>query len=113
MSAGKGSWFQQVYDCVAQIPPGRVMTYGQIASLLGKRRGARTVGWAMRHCPHGLPWHRVVNAQGRVSTRNLSGTFNLQRALLEDEGIEFDFAGHLDLSRYQWAPSVGPGDERG
>lgn len=100
---GQG-WFRQVYDWVARIPPGRVMTYGQIAAVLGKPGGGRQVGWAMRHCPDGLPWHRVVNAQGRVSTHNLHGDFNMQRALLEDEGVEFDLTGRIDLACYRWSP---------
>ena len=58
-----------VYRFVRTIPRGRVVTYGQIAALLGAPRAARAVGMAMRHCPAGLPWHRVVNARGGISLR--------------------------------------------
>ena len=94
--------FARVYEIVAQVPYGRVVTYGQIARAIGLKRGARVVGWAMRHCPEGLPWHRVVNAQGGVSFHNAPETIPLQRALLEGEGIRFDRSGRLDLARYRW-----------
>ena len=94
--------FARVYEIVAQVPYGRVVTYGQIARAIGLKRGARVVGWAMRYCPEGLPWHRVVNAQGGISLNNAPETVPLQRALLESEGIHFDRTGHLDLSQYRW-----------
>ena len=98
---GKG-FFERVYELVKQVPEGHVITYGQIAATLGDARRARTVGWAMRACPDHVPWHRVVNAQGQLSTRSPSGEFNPQRALLEDEGVQFDRNGRLDLSIYGW-----------
>lgn len=58
------SFFKRVYTLVQRIPRGRVATYGQIARALGAPRAARTVGWAMHHCPDDVPWHRVVNARG-------------------------------------------------
>ena len=76
-----------------QVPEGRVVTYGQIAAALGNARRARMVGWAMRACPEDVPWHRVVNAKGGLSTRSPSGTFNPQQAFLEDEGVQFTVAG--------------------
>lgn len=94
--------FQQVYALLASVPPGRVVTYGQIAQALGMPRGARVVGWALRACPQGLPWHRVVNARGGVSTAGGPESVPLQRALLEEEGVEFGLAGTLDLARYRW-----------
>jgi methylated-DNA-protein-cysteine methyltransferase-like protein len=87
---------------VRQVPPGRVVTYGQIAGALGNARRARMVGWAMRACPEDVPWHRVVNAKGGLSTRAPSGTFNPQRAFLEDEGVRFDHNGRIDLHVYGW-----------
>jgi len=91
--------YRRIYEVAARIPPGRVVTYGQIAVHVGLPNGARTVGWAMRHCPADLPWHRVVNARGRISLR-AEGSF--QRALLEAEGVAFDRAGRIDLSVYRW-----------
>lgn len=98
------SFYDQVFAMVARIPAGRVMTYGDIASMCGRPSGARAVGWAMRHCPEGLPWYRVVNAQGQssVTARYPDGTL-MQRALLEEEGVVFDEQGRLDLDVYAWA----------
>ena len=100
-SADSG-YFAQVYALVRQVPAGRVVTYGQIATALGDPRRARVVGWALRACPEDVPWHRVVNSRGGLSLGPAHGGVNLQRALLEDEGIEFDAAGHIDLRIYGW-----------
>ncbi|MGQ9683213.1 MAG: MGMT family protein [Anaerolineae bacterium] len=104
-----GSFYEQVFQLVAQIPRGRVMTYGQIARALGRPNGARAVGWAMRRCPEGAPWHRVVNARGEFSVmaRYPNGQL-MQQALLEAEGVVFASEGHIDLEQYAWA---GPGDD--
>jgi methylated-DNA-protein-cysteine methyltransferase related protein len=99
-----GSPFRDVYAIVAKIPRGRVMSYGQIAGLLERRLSARAVGWAMRTCPSGLPWHRVVNASGGCSSDELPDHPGLQRALLEAEGIAFDAAGRLSIDEHRWAP---------
>ena len=97
-----------VHRLVGEIPRGRVATYGQIAALLGYPRAARAVGYAMRHCPSGVPWHRVVNAQGGISLRaNVSGMIT-QRVLLEQEGVLLR-RGRLRLDRYRW---TGPGRSR-
>lgn len=97
------SFFQRVYELVSQVPAGHVVTYGQVAAALGRAKGARQVGWAMRVCPDDIPWHRVVNARGTLSTPPLSGGFQLQRALLEDEGVHFDDNGRIDLRIYRWS----------
>jgi methylated-DNA-protein-cysteine methyltransferase-like protein len=97
----------KVYDLVRRIPPGRVATYGQIAALAGFPRHARQVGYALaalRECHDVVPWHRVVNAGGRVSPRAEPGYEDYQRILLEDEGVVFDDSGRLSLSRFQWQP---------
>lgn len=94
--------FARIYEIVAQVPYGRVVTYGQIARAIGLPHGARVVGWAMRTCPEGLPWHRVVNAQGGISLHCAPETIPLQCALLESEGVHFDEAGRLNLARYRW-----------
>jgi len=109
-------FFRRVYSLVAAIPPGRVMTYGDIALCLGRPGAGRTVGWAMRHCPAGLPWQRVVNSRGACSVgERLPDGRLLQQSLLEEEGIVFDRAGRLDLACYGWSeagngrPEVGNG----
>jgi methylated-DNA-protein-cysteine methyltransferase-like protein len=90
---------------VRRIPRGRVMTYGQVATLIENRLSPRAVGWAMHGCPEGVPWQRVVNAQGSCSTDRIPDIPpGLQRALLEGEGVEFDERGRLDLERYRWTP---------
>jgi len=94
--------FEQVYDLVRLVPSGRVVTYGQVARALGRPRIARQVGWAMRACPNDVPWHRVVNGQGRLSTRAEIGTLNPQRMLLEAEGVHFELDGRIDLTVYGW-----------
>jgi methylated-DNA-protein-cysteine methyltransferase-like protein len=78
------------------------VSYGQIAAALGDARRARVVGWAMRACPDDVPWHRVVNSRGASSLGPAHGGVNLQRALLEDEGVEFDARGCIDLQMYGW-----------
>jgi methylated-DNA-protein-cysteine methyltransferase related protein len=82
------------------VPSGRVSTYGDIATIVGGC-DARTVGYALNEIPkHGsesIPWQRVINAQGGISTSGV-----MQRTLLEDEGIVFDANGHIALPRYRW-----------
>ena len=108
-------FFQKVYELVQQVPEGHVATYGQIAAALNNPRQARQVGWAMRVCPDAVPWHRVVNAQGRLSTHPECGSLNMQRALLEDEGVRFEPDGRIDLSLYGWRGlrSVPEAERRG
>ena len=93
-----------VYDLVRQIPKGKVMTYGQIAAVLGEGYTARTVGYVMHGSPDGVPWQRVINSQGKCSTGRLTIPINLQQELLEAEGIEFKPSGKCDLGAYQWWP---------
>ncbi|MFQ6000528.1 MAG: MGMT family protein [Anaerolineae bacterium] len=105
----EGGFFQRVYDMVAQIPYGKVATYGQIALYLGYPRAARTVGWALHALPGGteIPWHRVINSQGRVSTSCLTHSADLQRTMLEEEGIAFDEKGFVDFALYRWEGPAG------
>jgi len=92
---------REVYGMVRRIPRGRVATYGQIAAMLGWPRAARAVGHAMRHCPPGVPWHRVVNASGGISLRsNVSGMLT-QRLLLAQEGVPVR-KGRVRLDRHRW-----------
>jgi methylated-DNA-protein-cysteine methyltransferase related protein len=94
--------FDEVYALARQIPRGRVTTYGALARALGMHHGARQVGWAMAVCDDSVPAHRVVNAQGTLSGHR--GGVELRRALLEEEGVEFDAAGRIPLVRYFWEP---------
>jgi methylated-DNA-protein-cysteine methyltransferase-like protein len=89
---------------VKAIPRGRVATYGQIARLAKLGRQPRLVGYALAALPEDakVPWHRVVNAQGRVSLRSTEGWDRLQRALLEREGVVFDARGRIDLAKRGW-----------
>jgi DNA-3-methyladenine glycosylase I len=92
-------FFENVYKIVAQVPRGKVVSYGQIALMLGDPRAARQVGWAMRHCPDGLPWQRVVRADGSVA----GGAFSdIRAAMLGAEGVAFLPDGRVDLSLCQW-----------
>ena len=100
--------FEKIYRLVLRIPRGRVMTYGQIARLLEERYSPRLVGWAMHATPRderNIPWHRVINSRGSVSTgRVILAEPDRQRLMLEAEGVAFDARGHCDLSVYQWSP---------
>jgi methylated-DNA-protein-cysteine methyltransferase related protein len=98
-----GTAWDAVYRIVRAIPPGRVMTYGQVAGVLALALSPRAVGWAMHACPEDVPWHRVVNASGGTSTdRRGDLPPGLQRKLLEAEGVEFRADGTLDLARYRF-----------
>lgn len=100
--------YDRIYAVVRQIPPGRVATYGQVAELAGLIGKPRLVGYALYRVEidTDIPWQRVINAKGEVSYSTLrNGGDHLQRALLEDEGIEFDAKGKIDLKRYRWVPS--------
>ncbi len=99
----RASAWDEVYEIVRLIPPGKVMNYGQIASLCSRPLTPRAVGWAMHDCPPELPWHRVVNASGGCSAdRATADQPGRQRTLLEAEGIEFSPAGRLDMSLYRF-----------
>ena len=97
-------FFEKVYRIIAQIPEGKVATYGQIAAYLGDPMQARTVGWALHSCPPRLklPCHRVVNRVGELSGRFAFGDPRIQRERLEAEGVSFDLYGRVDLERHLW-----------
>ena len=101
MGRGMNRFHRAVFRLVREVPRGRVVTYGQVAALLGHPRAARAVGYAMRHCIEGVPWHRVVNAQGKISPRPSEG-HRLQRVLLEREGVRFDREERIDLDAFGW-----------
>ena len=87
------------------IPYGRVATYGQIATWAGNPRGARQVARILHACSRrdNLPWHRIVNRQGRISLPPGQG-FEIQKALLVKEGVRFNANGTIDLDRFLWQP---------
>lgn len=96
--------YQDIYAVVSLIPYGKVATYGQVARLANRPNGARQVGYALAALrgDHDVPWHRVVNAQGKVSQRATPDYENVQQILLEDEGVEFGLHHKIDLSAYRW-----------
>ena len=96
---------QRVYEIVNEIPAGRVMTYGQIAEILGAGYTPRTVGFVMHAADtENVPWQRVINSQGSCSTGKMTMPVNLQQKMLEDEGIVFNEKGRCDLNMYRWFP---------
>ena len=97
---------ERVYAIVRRIPSGRVMTYGQIAELLGEGYTPRTVGFVMHSSPDGTPWHRVINAQGACSTGRLVLPHDKQQRLLEQEGVVFDKNGRCDLQQFLFIPKA-------
>lgn len=97
--------YERYYDVVRRIPPGRVTTYGGVAHAAGLPGRARQVGYALAALPdeHDVPWHRVVNAKGEVSERRGGSAFEqIQRVLLEGEGVVFDVRGRIDLTVHGW-----------
>ena len=105
-TSGKG--WRPVYRVVRRIPVGQVATYGQVAALAGMPGAARQVGWALSalDAEDDVPWHRVINAQGQISPRGAREAVDLQRALLESEGIELSHRGRVDLGLYAWEPGA-------
>jgi methylated-DNA-protein-cysteine methyltransferase-like protein len=101
----------RIYELVRRIPPGKVLTYGRVASMLNVPLGARAVGWAMRELPSGseVPWQRVINASGGISTHYLDSNGKLlQQVLLEAEGVRFNESGKVKLDGpdgIMWQPS--------
>jgi len=95
--------YEMIYSVVASIPRGRVATYGQVAEMAGLPGHARQVGYALRVLPDDglVPWHRVVNAKGEISSRAVPCAEKDQRQLLEAEGIQFNKKNRLSLSIYR------------
>ena len=94
---------ERVYQIVRRIPRGRVMTYGQIAYMLGEGYTPRTVGFVMHGADeHTTPWHRVINSQGKCSTGRVVLPPDKQQRLLEREGVKFDERGRCDLEQFLW-----------
>jgi len=106
MKQGNPEYRERVYKIVRHIPRGRVMTYGQIAELLGEGYTPRTVGFAMHSSPDGTPWHRVLNAQGATSTGRIVLPHDKQQRLLEQEGVVFNQNNRCDLETYLYIPKT-------
>ncbi|TQV79479.1 MGMT family protein [Exilibacterium tricleocarpae] len=96
---------RRIYQVVSMIPPGRVATYGQVAELAGLSRAARLVGTTMSRLPKDtqLPWHRVINSQGRLSLPPDSPGYARQKDRLQREGVEF-IGERLSLRQFRWQP---------
>ena len=98
---------RRIWDTIADIPPGSVANYGQVAEIAGIPRGARQVGYALRHTPDGisLPWHRVVRSSGSCAFERGSRLHRLQRDRLAEEGVEMS-NGKVDMKRFRWQPDL-------
>ena len=98
---------RRIWDTIRDIPRGSVASYGQIAEITGIRRGARQVGYALRHLPsgHDVPWHRVITASGKIAFAEGSDRFNEQakRLMMEDVAV---MAGKVDMKKYRWHPNL-------
>ncbi len=94
----------RIYNVVAEIPRGRVATYGQVADLAGIPGQPRRIGYALSALPAGssVPWHRVINAQGRISFPTGSAAEKRQRRLLRQEKVIFDSTGRINLALFRW-----------
>jgi len=106
-SPNEGQLFRRIYAVVRQIPAGQVASYGQIAAIVG-RCTPRLVGYAMAALPFDsdVPWHRVINHQGRISRRSGGDDGAIQRQLLEREGIRFDEQHRVDFNEVGWRGPV-------
>lgn len=107
MAAGNRSAYEKIWETVARIPYGRVATYGQIARLAGLGKRARLVGYALHRTPDHceIPWHRVINAGGRISFPPGSDSYRRQRDRLSAENIPL-VGERIDLQRYRWRPGI-------
>jgi methylated-DNA-protein-cysteine methyltransferase-like protein len=105
---GETPFTRDVKKAIRSIPRGRVATYGQIAALAGRERGARGVAWILHSSAEvsGLPWHRVIGAAGRISLPRGRG-FEEQRGRLKAEGVAVGPGGRVDLERFRWEPPGG------
>ena len=105
--AQTGNWYQSVWKVVTEIPAGHVLTYGEVARLAGMPRAARRVSQALRSAPRAMsvPWHRVINAQGKISFPEDSSGWKRQKEILETEGVVF-LNGKVDLKQYGYRGAV-------
>ena len=103
-SRHRSALYERIYDVVRRIPRGKVSTYGRVAEVAALDGQARQVGYALHALADGsdVPWHRVVNREGRISARKRSSWGAEQRRRLEAEGLEFDERDRIDLARHSW-----------
>lgn len=100
-------FYQRVYEVVRRIPEGRVCSYGDVATALGTPTVARQVGWALAALrEEDVPWHRVINAQGRISGRGEVARAVLQEQLLAAEGVIFGANGRCEFKTLRWRPPI-------
>ena len=97
-------FFRKVISLIQKIPNGKVATYGQIAALAGKEQGSRGVAWILHSCStsYKLPWHRVINSQGKISFPSDTGNYSRQKKLLALEGVEMSLGKKYNMEKYQW-----------
>lgn len=103
----EGNWYQSVWKVVSDIPSGHVLTYGEVARLSGMPKAARRVSQALRRAPGDLnvPWHRVVNSQGKISFPEDSSGWARQKDMLEEEGIVF-LKARINLDQFGYRGAV-------
>ncbi|MCX7836240.1 MAG: methylated-DNA--[protein]-cysteine S-methyltransferase [bacterium] len=101
----KRDFYHRVYSFVKKIPRGKVVSYGMVARCIGAPGAAKLVGYALHSLsfPTDVPWHRVVNAKGRISLRKLGEIGQIQKQMLESEGIVFDQNEQIDFKLYGWS----------
>lgn len=99
---------KRAISIMKSIPPGKVFTYGRIATLAGDNRAARQIARLLNSCSEkeNIPWHRIVNNKGRISLPQGNG-YEHQKALLEAEGVIFDERDTIDLRVFLWQPALG------
>ncbi len=98
---------QRIWDTISDVPRGKVASYGQIAEVAGIPRGARQVGYALRQLPRGskVPWHRIIQASGRIAFDSDTPQFREQKKRLQQEDVPV-IRGRIDLQRYRWQPDL-------
>lgn len=100
---GPSTFHRRVIAIIKRVPKGKVVTYGQVAAMAGSPRGARQVSWTLHTAgaKENLPWQRVINREGKISIAKGDG-YELQKAMLIDEGVKFDRKDVVDLEKYGW-----------
>lgn len=98
---------QRIWDTICDIPQGKVASYGQIAEVAGIPRGARQVGYALRHLPKGsdVPWHRVIQASGKIAFDKDTPKHEEQKRRLQLDDVAV-VAGRIDMQKYRWQPDL-------
>lgn len=105
MKSDDKNYCARIFELVEQIPFGRVMTYGQIAEILGGQFSAKVVCLVLHSAgDEKIPWQRVITSQGTCATGKIFLPYNAQQKLLEAEGVLFDAKSRCDLKKYQWSP---------